>query len=579
MEQIKKLISEYNFHMKIYEKGDEIIFWNDVDIKYVYPLKKILKIINKNKFAEFYEKILLLVAMNIQDKYKKNTLLSVIIPNYNNEQFIVPCIESILENTYENKEIILVDDCSTDNSVKKIKEKFGSKIKIIENEKNSGTYFCQNRGLLESKGNYVMFIGGDDFINANLFQTKIQFLRENKENMGYGSHFKRIYLDKNEEKLSNSYIFLYRRKIFNLIGFFHNSRFGADSEFIERCMWNGQKLYFDKSNCFYFANTLEGKNLTNVINKKKRLDYEKKYRQMHKNNEYINQALLDEEEIFKYLFKYMSDLKVGIVGLGFVGSSMLKSFELLGANIAGKYDKYKDGGIGTQQELLNCDVLFSALPTVYSEKLKEYNKQPLYDTLHFLKENNFTGVFVCKSTVEPGTCEALTKIYGIKMMHNPEFLTARTAFEDFHNQDHIVLGRTTNVSDEEVDSITKFYNALYPKAIISHCTSTESESMKIFCNCYYSVKIQFFNELYLTCKQAGMDYKNVVSMMLKNKWINPMHTDVPGPDGQLSYGGLCFPKDTNALNDYMVRNKIPNKVLDATIRERNEMREDKDNCE
>ena len=85
MEQIKKLISEYNFHMKIYEKGKNIIFWNDVDIKYVYPLKKILKIINKNKFAEFYEKLLLLVAMNIQEKYKKNTLLSVIIPNYNNE--------------------------------------------------------------------------------------------------------------------------------------------------------------------------------------------------------------------------------------------------------------------------------------------------------------------------------------------------------------------------------------------------------------------------------------------------------------------------------------------------------------
>ena len=38
------------------------------------------------------------------------------------------------------------------------------------------------------------------------------------------------------------------------------------------------------------------------------------------------------------------------------------------------------------------------------------------------------------------------------------------------------------------------------------------------------------------------DYKRVVELMLKNKWINPMHTNVPGPDGQLSYGGYCFPK-------------------------------------
>jgi UDP-glucose 6-dehydrogenase len=85
--------------------------------------------------------------------------------------------------------------------------------------------------------------------------------------------------------------------------------------------------------------------------------------------------------------------------------------------------------------------------------------------------------------------------------------------------------------------------------------------------------------LYLVCQKNGADYKTVVDMMLKNGWINPMHTNVPGPDGQLSYGGLCFPKDTNALNEFMKRNDIPNRVLDATIAERNEMRDDKDNCE
>ena len=68
-------------------------------------------------------------------------------------------------------------------------------------------------------------------------------------------------------------------------------------------------------------------------------------------------------------------------------------------------------------------------------------------------------------------------------------------------------------------------------------------------------------------------------MMLKNGWINPMHTDVPGPDGKMSYGGLCFPKDTNALNEFMKQNNIPNSVLNATICERNSMREEKENCE
>ena len=53
-----------------------------------------------------------------------------------------------------------------------------------------------------------------------------------------------------------------------------------------------------------------------------------------------------------------------------------------------------------------------------------------------------------------------------------------------------------------------------------------------------------------------------------------MHTNVPGPDGRLSYGGLCFPKDTNALNEYMKKNNTYNKILQATIDERNSMRRD-----
>ena len=66
-------------------------------------------------------------------------------------------------------------------------------------------------------------------------------------------------------------------------------------------------------------------------------------------------------------------------------------------------------------------------------------------------------------------------------------------------------------------------------------------------------------------------------LMLKNGWINPMHTEVPGPDGQLSYGGYCFPKDTNALLQHMIKEDTPNKVLEATINERNEMRKDNTN--
>lgn len=274
----------------------------------------------------------------------------------------------------------------------------------------------------------------------------------------------------------------------------------------------------------------------------------------------------------------MQNSKIGIIGLGFVGSAMMQSFTLNGCHIHAAYDKYKNGGMGTPESLLECDIIFSALPTIYRESIQQYDKQPLEETLQFLKTNQFTGIFVCKSTVEPGTSNDLADKYGIKIIHNPEFLTARTAFEDFHNQSHIVLGKTSLIQEIDMNKLIKFYQFYYDKAEISVSTSQESESMKIFCNCFYSVKIQFFNELYATCQKNGSDYNKVVAMMLKNNWIHPMHTTVPGPDGKLSYGGLCFPKDTNALNHYMERHGIPNKVLNATIEERNEMREDKDNC-
>ena len=60
--------------------------------------------------------------------------------------------------------------------------------------------------------------------------------------------------------------------------------------------------------------------------------------------------------------------------------------------------------------------------------------------------------------------------------------------------------------------------------------------------------------------------------MLKNGWINKMHTDVPGPDGQLGFGGACFPKDAYALLADMKKEVVINKVLQAVVQENYEIR-------
>ena len=268
-------------------------------------------------------------------------------------------------------------------------------------------------------------------------------------------------------------------------------------------------------------------------------------------------------------------MKIGIIGIGFVGGAMKKSFELK-KQIVVAYDKYKE--LNTFEETLKTDVIFLCLPTLFNEQTNEYDKEPMHEICSKLVNNNYKGLVVIKSTVEPKTTNNFNKLYpSLKLVHNPEFLTAVTAFEDFHNQTHIVLGKGLNISDNDIEPLVKLYKELYPSADISICSSTESESMKSFVNCFYSVKVQFFNELYLTCQADNCDYNIVKNLMLKNNWINSMHTYVPGPDGQLSYGGYCFPKDTNALLQHMKNMNVPHKVLQATIDERNIMRNDHTN--
>jgi nucleotide sugar dehydrogenase len=273
-------------------------------------------------------------------------------------------------------------------------------------------------------------------------------------------------------------------------------------------------------------------------------------------------------------------IHVSVFGLGFVGGAVLKSFQENSVNVVG-YDKYKEGQVSSEETFISClsaDIAFLCLPTAFDEAQHSYDQTSIKDVCNRLVENNFKGAVVIKSTVEPGTTDSLCQLYpSLEFIHNPEFLTAVTAYEDFHNQTHIVLGRSANASDDIMDRVSQFYASYYPEADISSCLAIESESMKIYVNCFYATKIQFFNELYALTNVVGGDFNVVVKLMLKNNWINSMHTSVPGTDGMLSYGGGCFPKDTNALLCHMKKSETPHQVISAVISERNSMRTDHTN--
>jgi len=269
----------------------------------------------------------------------------------------------------------------------------------------------------------------------------------------------------------------------------------------------------------------------------------------------------------------MNQLKLGIIGVGFVGDAVHNFFHDKTTNLL-IYDKFKNGGIGTPESMLDRQIIYLCLPTLYSHVTNSFDLNAIHSTLQFLSDHSFQGIILIKSTIEPGRSASLSSKYQLKIIHNPEFLTARTARADFANQKHIVIGTTEHVTDNDTKLIIDFYTHFFPNAHISISTSTESESMKIFVNSFYSIKVQAFNEFYLLCQANGADFNKVTQMMLQNGWINPMHTQVPGPDGNLSYGGACFPKDTQALLATMKDAGTPCQVLEATVNERNTMRDD-----
>ncbi len=264
-------------------------------------------------------------------------------------------------------------------------------------------------------------------------------------------------------------------------------------------------------------------------------------------------------------------LKIGIIGIGFVGNAIKQCFEKKKIKVI-CYDKFKK--YDKFHNILITDLIFLCLPTPYCNKNKCFDTNAIVEVCKLLSTFNYNGIVIIKSTIETSSTNILSnKFNNLQLIHNPEFLSAKTAVEDFENQKHIVIGKSDNFSIRSLKKIYKFYNDYFPNADISICSSNESETMKLFLNSFYSVKIQFFNELYDFALKNRLNFEKIRELMLKNNWINPMHTQVPGSDGKLSYGGACFPKDTKALLSLMKNSNCYYNVLEATINEQFIIRE------
>lgn len=110
----------------------------------------------------------------------KNGLVSIIMPSYNTGKYIEETINSVLNQTYTNWELIIVDDCSSDNTDEVIKLFLkDERIVYLKNIKNSGAAISRNKAIKMANGEYIAFLDSDDVWNKNKLEKQIKFMEEN----------------------------------------------------------------------------------------------------------------------------------------------------------------------------------------------------------------------------------------------------------------------------------------------------------------------------------------------------------------------------------------------------------------
>ena len=254
-------------------------------------------------------------------RVSKEPLVSVIVPIYNCEEYLNKCVESIVNQTYKNLEIILVDDGSIDNSLKMCTEwsKKDKRIKVIH-KKNGGVSSARNVGIDSATGKYISFVDSDDWIDPNYYKKMIEIVLNQKADIVQCSYNRilktakeKISLKKgiynNEEMLIMAlnpqtgigfcHMKLYNKKVVDGILFDESLLVGEDALFNENIASKKLKLIVIDEALYNYR--------INQQSTTKRYDknYIKKYEQsMKKSKEYIL-SMYDNKSIIQALYNYI----------------------------------------------------------------------------------------------------------------------------------------------------------------------------------------------------------------------------------------------------------------------------------
>ena len=145
--------------------------------------------------------------------------------------------------------------------------------------------------------------------------------------------------------------------------------------------------------------------------------------------------------------------------------------------------------------------------------------------------------------------------YEKSLNFSPEFLTAANSILDAESKEHMLLGGPD----------TDFWSGVFLMYKKILAPIEELILTKYIINCFLASKVSFFNDIYKLCKATNVDYDKVCDLVQTDDRIGSSHMQVPGPDGQMGFGGMCFPKDTKALIHTGIHFRSPMTLLNEIV--------------
>jgi len=254
--------------------------------------------------------------------------------------------------------------------------------------------------------------------------------------------------------------------------------------------------------------------------------------------------------------------KIAIIGLGFVGNAIHKSLDgWMNDETISLIDPGK--GLNTPYtDIADYDAAFVCVPSPQRTD-GTADTSILESVLSNLSRVNFKGVIISKVTAPPTVYKWLNDLYP-NLVHAPEFLTAANAVHDYMNGRFSIIGGAVTAYRNEAERIIRITQSGLNDVL--HCSIQEAALTKYSINSFLATKVVFMNELASLANKLDCNWETIQRAVTLDKRIGHSHMQVPGPDGEYGFGGMCFPKDTSALLKCAEEASAQLSVLDTAVK-------------